>query len=516
MADAISIQELIDARTDAKTLEEAVNGDAVTTVLSRLGETYPTLSNALNQIDSKLDSADTQIKQGITSLFENGGLPATPFATKALMTASALVDGKYAMVTDDTINNGLYIKTAGAWVKSSYDPLTQAKSYTDAAKSSAISTAAGDATTKANTAKTEAIADAALDATEKANAVKSYTDSIISAIDFGTPIMTGQAIYDKAATTNERFTAIWSEYNKPVWHIGDSVFVDAVGATVKVVKQEFVMTYKLTQANQTVRVPLVSKDGVTAYVDWGDGTAHYIDRTANMHTYTNAIGDEFVITITGELEVFNVPQLYEGDRTAECIKSIDKNTLPKTTTSFNLRDCKNLVYLCDGAFSSLSGTALNLELYKNAPNVTYSNNLFSGLQNVKNIDNLFVVAGTDITGITYSPELFKYFTGITSAKELFRGYKGTISKNHLKAMTELQYAYRMLSSIDGVIDSDVLTNQTKLIDVNQCFFSSKSTTTSALPIYQHLLNNNPNLTNHVECFKFTTMLDAASIPAEWK
>lgn len=149
MADAISIQELIDARTDAKTLEEAVNGDAVTTVLSRLGETYPTLSNALNQIDgkieqadllmttalnqidSKLDSADAQVKQGITSLFENGGLPATPFATKALMTASALVDGKYAMVTDDTVNNGLYVKTAGAWVKSDYNSLTNAKTYVD-------------------------------------------------------------------------------------------------------------------------------------------------------------------------------------------------------------------------------------------------------------------------------------------------------------------------------------------------------------------------------------------------
>ncbi len=131
MADTISIQELIDARTDAKTLEEAVNGDAVTTVLSRLGETYPTLSNALNQIDSKLDSADTQIKQGITDLFQNGGLPATPFVTKALMTASALVNGDYAMVTDDTVNNGFYVKTAGAWVKSSYDPYKSIVEYID-------------------------------------------------------------------------------------------------------------------------------------------------------------------------------------------------------------------------------------------------------------------------------------------------------------------------------------------------------------------------------------------------
>lgn len=80
-------------------------------------------------------------------MFENGGLPATPFKTKALMTASALVDGKYAMVTDDTVNNGLFIKTAGDWVKSSYDPVSQASV---------------DATAKSNAAKLQAVADANL------------------------------------------------------------------------------------------------------------------------------------------------------------------------------------------------------------------------------------------------------------------------------------------------------------------------------------------------------------------
>lgn len=39
----------------------------------------------------------------------------------------ALKDKSYALVADDTVNNGLYVKTAGAWVKSDYDPLTQAK-----------------------------------------------------------------------------------------------------------------------------------------------------------------------------------------------------------------------------------------------------------------------------------------------------------------------------------------------------------------------------------------------------
>lgn len=47
------------------------------------------------------------------------------------MDASVLPNGADAQVTDDTVNNGLYVKTAGAWVKSAYDPLAQSKTYTD-------------------------------------------------------------------------------------------------------------------------------------------------------------------------------------------------------------------------------------------------------------------------------------------------------------------------------------------------------------------------------------------------
>ena len=126
MADIIGLQELADAKLDAKSLEDVVNGNETKQVTTRLGESYPS------------------VKKAIKTLFENGGLPATPFKTKALMTASALVDGKYAQVTDDSVaaNNGLYVKTAGAWVESAYDPLTQSKSYTDAQKSITLTAAA--------------------------------------------------------------------------------------------------------------------------------------------------------------------------------------------------------------------------------------------------------------------------------------------------------------------------------------------------------------------------------------
>lgn len=151
---------------DFNTIQQTANGNENTDVVTRLGETYPTAKKAVKQI------------------FENGGLPATPFTTKALMIASTLIDDKYAMVTDDTTaaNNGLYQKKAGVWVKSSYDPLTQAKSYTDTSKTSAISTAATDATEKANAAKTEAIVAAALDATTKADAAKSAALNYIESL----------------------------------------------------------------------------------------------------------------------------------------------------------------------------------------------------------------------------------------------------------------------------------------------------------------------------------------------
>ena len=113
MAEPISIQQLKDASLDVKSLEEAVNGDENVVVTTRLGETYPS------------------VKGSIKKVFENGGLPAEPFATKALMTASALVDGDFAMVTDDMVNNGLYVKTAGAWVKSTYDVVAMTKSAVD-------------------------------------------------------------------------------------------------------------------------------------------------------------------------------------------------------------------------------------------------------------------------------------------------------------------------------------------------------------------------------------------------
>lgn len=85
----------------------------------------------------------------ISTIFENGGLPAKPFETKALMIASPLVDGDYAIVIGDTDNNGLYTKSEGVWIKNPYDPLGQSKTYTDIVKEDVLSKVENTFDTKA-------------------------------------------------------------------------------------------------------------------------------------------------------------------------------------------------------------------------------------------------------------------------------------------------------------------------------------------------------------------------------
>lgn len=106
MPELLTLQDLANGHLDIKALGEAANGDENTIVTTRTGNTYP--------------SAERAIK----TMFQNGGLPATPFETKAIMEidGAALDDGKYAAVTndDDKTKNGLYLKKAGVWTETDY------------------------------------------------------------------------------------------------------------------------------------------------------------------------------------------------------------------------------------------------------------------------------------------------------------------------------------------------------------------------------------------------------------
>lgn len=101
-----------DLFADVDSLERFINGSDSETVLTRLSAEYPTLQKAIKQ------------------MFENGGLPATPFKTKSQMISSSLLSGSYAVVTDDAdpSQNGLYIKDSVGWLKSAYSDLVDARS----------------------------------------------------------------------------------------------------------------------------------------------------------------------------------------------------------------------------------------------------------------------------------------------------------------------------------------------------------------------------------------------------
>lgn len=117
MPELLTMQGLANGHLDVKALGEAANGDENTIVTTRTGNTYPSAERAIN------------------IMFQNGGLPATPFATKALMTASSLANDKYAMVTDDTNNNnGLYRKTDNYFIKQSYNVASEAAKLVEVAQ----------------------------------------------------------------------------------------------------------------------------------------------------------------------------------------------------------------------------------------------------------------------------------------------------------------------------------------------------------------------------------------------
>ena len=116
MADILTMQDLANGHLDVKALGEAANGDENTIVTTRTGNTYPSAERA------------------ISIMFQNGGLPATPFSTRADKLAAALPVGSYAVVTNDsnTDYNKLWYRDSSGWIVSKYDAYTNIKTYVDA------------------------------------------------------------------------------------------------------------------------------------------------------------------------------------------------------------------------------------------------------------------------------------------------------------------------------------------------------------------------------------------------
>jgi len=115
MADIISLQELADAKLDAQSLERFINGDVDEEVLTRLSQQYPTIKKLLLEFQ------------------KYNGRAYKTYAEMDADKANLSSKTKVTVTNDETAsNNGDWQWSGTTLTKSAYDPLTQAKKYTDA------------------------------------------------------------------------------------------------------------------------------------------------------------------------------------------------------------------------------------------------------------------------------------------------------------------------------------------------------------------------------------------------
>lgn len=114
MADIISLQELADAKLDAQSLEQFINGDVDEEVLTRLSQQYPTMQNFLFQFQKYNSRAYKS------------------FADMDADKVNIPAKSKVTVTNDETAsNNGDWQWDGVVFTKSAYDPVIQAKTYTE-------------------------------------------------------------------------------------------------------------------------------------------------------------------------------------------------------------------------------------------------------------------------------------------------------------------------------------------------------------------------------------------------
>lgn len=470
MANIITVQELQDASLDAQTLETFVNGSETQVNKPRLLPNVDVGSIAkLNK--SVNDRVNLQIatipagRKGYATL-------AAAQAAQASLPANTIVE-----VTNDTTtaNNGIYVWDGTTLTKSNRDPVGESKAY---------------------------------------------TDTKINALDFSTPVMTGTDIYYKAKDEpNKLFRAVWQEYNKPVWYIGNNTIVDSVGATVTVLEQELVFTVKLTADNQTFVYPTRNDPSINpdTTIDWGDGTVQRYTSHLISHTYAGLTGTEYQIKVRGTPKMFDFSSANSARNSSKLmIESIDKNTLPKTMQYFSLEGCVNLQYLCRGAYSSWVPTATFAARYAlNSPNVKFHAKAFEGLESVTNINQLFGEAGKS-SNFDIPTGLLDPFVNVTTANYLFYSLTKPIPVGLFDKMVNLQNVncMFMFATIDS-IDNRIFRNQTKLVDVSSCFRLCSNLVADAKMLYDDMVRSNPTTVSL--CFNGSNkMTNLSQVPSAWR
>lgn len=228
------------------------------------------------------------------------------------------------------------------------------------------------------------------------------------------------------------------DIRKPIWHVGNQMFIDAAGAIVSFpIDHRFEFTVKLDKDNATVYVPVANGTLYTMSVDWGDGSTRseydnvLIGAKGCRHTYSGTTGDTFKITLRGT----QIPKLY-FDRpmafTQAQLYSIDHNSLDATTqfgensnnnNIISLKDCSNLLYVDKKAFSNCTTAvqivlrycsslqSIPIEILNSCESITSCSEMFFGCSSLNLTDDFMDALSLKISQCTSFYGMFYGFRG---------------------------------------------------------------------------------------------------------
>lgn len=324
---------------------------------------------------------------------------------------------------------------------------------------------------------------------------------------------------------------------KSIWHIGNSVFVDAVGAVVELPVNEdeiynFKFTIKLLTDNQAYILPTLSNT-YNMRINWGDGSD--VESFAGVggsgkvtHAYSGVTGTEFQISIAGSA----VPQLpfstaiYTNPLN---IVSVDNNTL-RGLTKINFSGCSNLFSVCANLLQNYNGSS-------SSSTVTTENlaALFMGCTSLKNIEagfNKYLAGKSKYASMFFNcgvealdDDFFIYSDNISIATSMFQESQlRSIPSSLAPKLVSVPSFYFMFNKMKNGcnIPSDIFSYNTETItDVRQCFSGTSAANLSPLTgnaeaIYNAIIANNPAITNYSGCFANNNMSNKTNVPAGWK
>ena len=361
--------------------------------------------------------------------------------------------------------------------------------------------------------------------------------------------MKGSGSFQEAYMLSLTDTSIWSwllvetdyedSITKPIWHIGNSIFVDASGAIIEFEIDDLLIhnlkyTIKLTSDNQTIYVPTSSF--VTNYdmvVDWGDGSPRTTKKgTATLktvgHTYSGSAGDTFQITLGGRIPslLFSYSSAWER----ATLVSVDNNTLQyPINLTYNAQDantcfggCVNLETLSENAFHNVTDTCISfLRTTKLS-----SESAFAALDSLPDIGAITRVSFEECpASFTITAENLSKLTGLTTFFKMF--YKSSVVLsadamavlkglgNQITSYNQMFYNYKGSAAIPDDFFSLASTNQISSVLSFTQAATSGSLSGDAYALYTSVSTKITETATHGNAFSFSGLSNRNQVPTTW-